>query len=156
MPPHILDCIENGHHLSLKFVLPSHCQPNHKSVMVHKSFVEDAVKDLVKNRYALRTIERPHICSPLSMVSNSVGKLHLVLNLRYLNQYLHVLSFKHEDLRVAKLLFDVNEYLFKCDLKSGYHHVDSHPDYHKYLGWPATMCLWSCPLGSLQLICLPK
>ena len=103
--------------------------------MVHKSFVEDAVKNLVKNRCALRVIERPHICSPLSVVSNSVGKLRLVLNLRYLNQYLHVLSFKYEDLRVAALLFDVNEYLFKFDLKSGYHHVDIHPDYHKYLGF---------------------
>ena len=26
-------------------------------------------------------------------------------------------------------------YLFKFDLKSGYHHVDIHPDYHTYLGF---------------------
>ena len=32
-------------------------------------------------------------------------------------------------------MFDVNEYLFKFDLKSGYHHVDIHPDFHTYLGF---------------------
>ena len=134
-PPPVLDCIENGYRLPLKFIPPSRCQPNHKSAMVHQSFVEDAVENLVKNRCTLRVSGRPHICSPLSVVSNSVGKLRLVLNLRYLNQYLHLFPFKYEDLRVAALLFDVDEYLFKFDLKSGYHHVDIHPDYHTYLGF---------------------
>ena len=134
-PPPILDCIENGYRLPLKFIPPPHCQSNHKSTVVHHSFVADAVENLVKNRCALRVSGRPHVCSPLSVVSNSAGKLSLVLNLRYLNQYLHVLTFKYEDLRVAALLFDVDEYLFKFDLKSGYHHVDIHPDYHTYLGF---------------------
>ena len=134
-PPPILDCIENGYRLPLKFIPPPHCQSNHKSTVVHHSFVADAVENLVKNRCALRVSGRPHVCSPLSVVSNSAGKLRLVLNLRYLNQYLHVLTFKYEDLRVAALLFDVDEYLFKFDLKSGYQHVDIHPDYHTYLGF---------------------
>ena len=29
------------------------------------------------------------------------------------------------------------EYMFKFDLKAGYHHVDIHPEYHKYLGFHA-------------------
>ena len=97
--------------------------------MVHQSFVEDAIQNLVKNRCVVRVSERPHVCSPLSVVSNSMGKFHLVLNLRYLNQYLHVLPFKYEDLCVAALLFEANKYLFKFDLKSGYHHVDIHPSH---------------------------
>lgn len=36
---------------------------------------------------------------------------------------------------MAAVLFNVNEYMFKFDLKSGYHHLDIHPDYHKYLGF---------------------
>ena len=135
MHPSFIDCIENGYRLPLKFIPPSHCQPNPKSTMVHQSFVEDVIKNLVKNRCALRVRERPHICSPLSVVSNSMGKFHLVFNLRYLNQYLHVLPFKYEDLRVPALLFGAKEYLFKFDLKSGYHHVDIHPNYHTYLGF---------------------
>ena len=69
------------------------------------------------------------------MVSNVVGKLHLVLNLRYLNKFLHLLTFKYEDLRVAALMFDKDEYLFKFDLKSGYHHVDIHPECYKFSGF---------------------
>ena len=134
-PPPILDCIESGYRLPLKFIPSPHCQPNHKSTMAHLSFVADAIKKLVINRCVLRVSKKPHICSPLSVVSNSNGKLRLVLNLRYLNQYLHVLTFKYEDLRVAAVLFEADEYLFKFDLKSGYHHVDIHPDYHTYLGF---------------------
>ena len=134
-PPPILDCIESGYRLPLKFIPSPHCQPNHKSTMAYLSFVTDAIKNLVINRCVLRVSKKPHICSPLSVVSNSTGKLRLVLNLRYLNQYLHVLTFKYEDLRVAAVLFEADEYLFKFDLKSGYHHVDIHPDYHTYLGF---------------------
>ena len=32
-------------------------------------------------------------------------------------------------------MFEVNEYLSKFDLKSGYHHVDIHPEHQKYLGF---------------------
>ena len=134
-PPPILDCIENGYRLPLKFIPPTHCQPNHKSTVIHRSFVEETVENLVNNRCVLRVSARPHVCSPLSVVCSSAGKLRLVLNLRYLNQYLHVLTFKYEDLRVVALLFDANEYLFKFDLKSGYHHVDIHRDFHTYLGF---------------------
>jgi len=78
---------------------------------------------------------KPEVCSPLSVVANSLGKLRLVLNLRYLNQFLHVVSFKYEDLRIAALMFDHGEYLFKFDLKSGYHHVDIWPEPYKFLGF---------------------
>ena len=118
-PPPILDCIDSGYCLPLKFIPSPHCQPNHKSTMAHLSFVTDAIKNLVTNRCVLRVRKKPHICSPLSVVSNSTGKLWLVLNLRYLNQYLYVLTFKYEDLRVAAVLFEADEYLFKFDLKSG-------------------------------------
>ena len=56
-----------------------------------------------------------------------MGKLRLVLNLRYLNQFVHAVKFKYEDLRIAAMVFESNEYLFKFDLKSGYHHLDIHP-----------------------------
>ena len=90
--------------------------------------MDEAVGSLRKNCCVIRVDKQPHVCNPLSVVSNATGKLRLVLNLRYLNQFLHVLTFKYEDLLVAALMFDKNEYLFKFDLKSGYHHVDIHPE----------------------------
>ena len=56
-PPPVLDCIENGYRLPLKFIPPSRYQPNHKSTMVHQSFVADAVEKLVKNRCTLKVSE---------------------------------------------------------------------------------------------------
>ena len=75
------------------------------------------------------------MCNPLSVVSNATGKLRLVLNLRYPNQFLHVSHFYYEDLRVAALMFEKHSYLFKFYLKSAYHHIDIHIEHQKYLGF---------------------
>ena len=112
----------------LKFIPPPHIQHNHQSSETHQCFVDEAISSLITNHYIIRVDAQPHICSPISVVSNAVGKLHLVLNLRYVNQFLHVLTFKYEDLCVAALMFEMNEFLFKFDLKLGYHHVDIHPE----------------------------
>ena len=109
--PPVLDCIRNGYHLPLKFIPPTHFQHNHKSATSHSDFVSEAIENLVNNRCAAQVEGRPYICSPLSVVSNSSGKLRPVLNLKYLNQYLHVLSFKYEDLRTAALMFEPGEYV---------------------------------------------
>ena len=69
------------------------------------------------------------------MVSNNVVKLRLLLNLRYLNQFPLKDKFKYEDLRVAMLMFQPDDYMFTFDLKSGYHHVDIHEEHWKYLGF---------------------
>ena len=59
----------------------------------------------------------------------------MVVNLSYLNKFLCKQSFKYEDLRVAMLMFEKDNYMFTFDLKSGYHHIDICPAQHKYLGF---------------------
>ena len=68
-------------------------------------------------------------------VSSAAGKQRLVLNLRYLNKFLQKETFKYEDLRIASMMFERHEYMFKFDLKSGYHHVDIYQEHQKYLGF---------------------
>ena len=48
---------------------------------------------------------------------------------------MHVVKFKYVDLRTAALMFEIYEYLFKFDLKSGCHHVDIYPDHYQFLGF---------------------
>ena len=36
---------------------------------------------------------------------------------------------------IVALVFEANDFLFNFDLKSGYHHVDIHPEHFKYLGF---------------------
>ena len=134
-PTPVLECIENGYRLPLKFLPPPHHQHNNKSTGTHQQFVDEAVQSLLMNRCIRRVEAEPWVCSPLSVVSNFAGKLRLVLNLRYLNQFLHVTKFKYEDLRVAALMFERHEYMFKFDLKSGYHHIDIYPEHQRYLGF---------------------
>ena len=46
-PPPVLDCIEHGYRLPLKFLPPPYSQGNHKSAISHRVFVEDAVLTII-------------------------------------------------------------------------------------------------------------
>ena len=80
-------------------------------------------------------VERPQVCSPLSVVTNSKSKKRLVLNSHYLNQFLRKDSFIYEDLCTAILLFEKGDHLVACELKSGYHHVDRHEKHWTDVGF---------------------
>jgi len=73
--------------------------------------------------------------SPTFVVENGKGKLHLVINLRYLNQFLWKDKFKYEDIHIAMLLFQNDDYMFLFDLKSGYHHIEIYEPHRCYLGF---------------------
>ena len=53
----------------------------------------------------------------------------------YLNQFLQKETFKYEDLRIASVMFEKHDFMFKFDLKSDYHLVDIYPEHQKYLGF---------------------
>ena len=44
-------------------------------------------------------------------------------------------NFRCEDVSVALQIFSQGFFLFKFDLKSGYHHVEIFPDHRKYLAF---------------------
>ena len=68
-------------------------------------------------------------------MADSTEKLRLVLDLRHVNQYIFPDKFRYEDLYTLSELFEEGDYFFTFDLKSGYHHVNIHEDFHKYLGF---------------------
>ena len=70
--------------------------------------------------------------APCWLLQNLWG---IFLNLWYLNQFLHVISFKYEDLCIAALTVEANDFLCKFNLKSGYHHINIHPVHSNYLGF---------------------
>lgn len=137
-PPPVLECIREGYKLPLLDIPAMYHKCNAKSALDAKEFVTNSLKELLQNRCIRKVDTRPHVCSPLAVVTNGEGKKRLVLNLRYLNQFLLKERFKYEDLHIAMLLFKREDYLFTFDLKSGYHHVDVHEKHWTYLGfeWP--------------------
>ena len=67
------------------------------------------------------------VCNPLGVVRNSAQKRRLIVDLRYVNQYLRSCKFKYDDIRTAADLFHKDDWFFKFDFKSGH--------YCKYLGF---------------------
>ena len=124
--PFVIDIITSGYRLPFLALPPAVCARNHRSAFEHASFVEEAIQELVESGCAIRVPTFPVVCSPLQVVVNVKGKRRLVIDLRYVNQYLHLTKFKYEGLNLIPMLFSKGDYVFSFDLKSGYHHVNIH------------------------------
>ena len=55
--------------------------------------------------------EVPLVCSPLSVVVSNYGKKRLVVNLKYVNEFLWKKKFKYEDIKVALMLLEKGDFL---------------------------------------------
>ena len=110
-------------------------QLNHKSAMDNAVFVATAIDELVAAQCVVECATCPIVTSQLSVVLNGKGKPRLVLDLRYVNQFLPDHKFKYEGLSLVPSLFQCGDFFSAFDLKSGYHHVDIHKDFWPYLGF---------------------
>ena len=61
---------------------------NHASARQEASFVESAFHELALAGCIVTAEQQPVICSPLSVVESTNGKNRLVLDLRYVNEFL--------------------------------------------------------------------
>ena len=77
----------------------------------------------------------PHVVNPLSVSIQPNGKKRLILDLRYINNFLIKRKVKYEDWKVALSYFQKGSFMIAFDLKSGYHHVEIHPDHLTFLGF---------------------
>ena len=60
------------------------------------------------------------------------GKERLVLDLRHVNKFVDKQKVKFEGVKEST---NYSKYAIKFDLKSGYHHLEIHPEYQKCLGF---------------------
>ncbi len=97
----VLSIIRDRYVLPLLAEPAVYSRPNQQSALENREFVSSAVSELVTYGCARMVCEPPHVCSPLSVLENSVGKKRLVINLRHVNHYLWKRKFKYEDLRVV-------------------------------------------------------
>ena len=119
----VLNTIESGYVLPLKSEPTEYHRENQVFALRNNDFVQQCIQELTDTGCIDVVAEVPFVCSPLSVVENSVGKKRLVINLRHLNRFLWKQRFRYEDLRVAMTLFEKGDYLFSFDLKAGYHHL---------------------------------
>ena len=101
---------KNGYKLPLLSEPPSRVRHNQQSALVNKEFVDQAISELLNDGCTCRVPSKPHVCSPLSIVTSAEGKNRLVINLRYLNQYLKRDAFKYEDLSTLMSIISPNDF----------------------------------------------
>ncbi len=134
-PDYIVSIVSNGYVLPLLVTPPSLSFRNHSSALQHSSFVQNEIEKLQKGRCIVPCSECPYVCNPLLVVPKALGKNRLVIDLRYVNQFLRIEKFKYEGLALVPQMFGKGDYFCTFDLKSGYHHVDVHSQSWKYLGF---------------------
>ena len=131
---YIIDVVENGYKLPFNSFPTSTHLKNNKSSLDNPDFVQSAISDLLNNHAVVESPHKPFVINPLTVAKNAT-KLRLVLDLRHINQHIALDKIKFEDWKTALQLLKKGDYLYSFDLKSGYHHISIHKDFHKYLGF---------------------
>ena len=131
----VLDTIRNGY--VIPFVNPpvSMYFKNNKSALDNSEFVDQTVSELVDSGCVHKVPFIPYVVNPLSVATNKSGKKRLILDLSVLNKFVKKQKFKFEDWKLAIQFFKEDSYLYKFDLRSGYHHFDICPQQQTYLGF---------------------
>ena len=149
----ILDVIENGHKLPFRTIPDKAEFKNNKSAKENAQFVSDSIKELLESKRIVEVPFKPHIVNPLS-VSLNKGKHRLISDLLYVNDHLEKRKVKFEDWKTFQNYISSENYLFKFDLKSGYHHIEIFQTHVTYLGFqwevdgvPLYFCFAVLPFG---------
>ena len=130
---YILNSLRNGHHSKLIGEVPPYERDNNKSFFEHEEFAINTLMGLISKGRIKLTKEKPYIVNPLS-VAVQRNKNRLILDCSNLNTYIEAPRFKYEDATDALSYFRKGGFMFKWDLKDGYHQIRVHEDFKKYLG----------------------
>ena len=108
---------------------------NNKYAITHSDFVSEAIQDLLKTNRVIEVDDLPHVVNPLSVTVRNSSKKRLILDLRYVNKPIYKKRIKFEDLRLKEQFLNPHDYMFKFDIKQGYHQIDIHKPHQKFLGF---------------------
>ena len=132
----VLQVIENEYKIPFCKTPEKAHLPNNKSSLKNEKFALDSISEMLKISSIKEVKAPPNIINPLSVSENSAGKKHLILKLRYINEYLYKDKIKFDVWkRFENYLEHTDGYAFKFDLKSGYHDVDMFEEHQTYLGF---------------------
>ena len=131
----IISIIKQGYVLPLTVVPDSFSKANHESAISETKFVDLALQELLLGGCVVACRMKPLIVSPLMVVCSAKRKKRLVINLKYLNQFVQKEKFHYEDVRTLLQVAKQGDWLVTFDLQSGYHHIDIHPDSQTILGF---------------------
>ena len=130
----ILRVIDKGYTIPFITVPQNAFFDNNRSALMHADFVLEAIQELLLSGSVVQVSSPPHVVNPLSVSIQSCGKKRLILDLRHVNKHIWKEKFKFEDIRNACVYLPFDRFMFKFDLKSGYHHIDILQEHQTFLG----------------------
>lgn len=131
----VINILKEGYKLPL-FSIPDQAKfKNNKSAYENTEFVTEAIRDLLNTERIIEVKEPPYIVNPLSVSVQNSGKKRLILDLRFVNQHIFKESIKFDDFKIMEQFLNPNEFMFKFDIKQGYHHIDIFEPHQKFLGF---------------------
>ena len=130
----VCDILKNGYKLSFLYT-PSNAEfKNNSSALKISEFVDESIKEMFRAGTIKECLIKPKVLNPLPV--STKGKKRLILDLRYVNNHLFKDKIKFDDWNSFQNYLESKKgYLYKFDLKSGYHHVDIFDEYQTYLGF---------------------
>ena len=131
----ILDIIKNGYKIPFIDTPAKAHFNNNRSAFENFELVTDSVNELVNIGSVLEVPFLPHVISPLSVSTSSCGKKRLILDLRYLNSQVFKEYIRFDDWRSFESYLNKDNFVYKFDLKKGYHHIDICSEHQTYLGF---------------------
>ena len=132
----ILYIIENGYKLPFLDIPPPARFNNNCSAVKNKDFVEAAILELLSSgRVEEVDCGSLQVVNPLSVSINVSGKNSLILDLRYINQYLVQQTHKLDDWKIMFQYVKKGSFLFSFDLAQAFHGVDICDHHQTFLGF---------------------
>ena len=132
----ILEIIDNGYKIPFYKTPKRASFCNNQSALKNKDFVEESISELLKCGSIIEAEKPPEVINPLSVSINSPRKKRLILDLRNVNTHVYKDKIKFQDWKCFEHYLEGKEgYLFKFDLKNGYHHIDIFEPHQKFLGF---------------------
>ena len=108
---------------------------NNKSAKNNSKFIENSIKEMLATGTILERDKPLRVVNPFSMSIDSSRKKRLILDLTYVNMHLYKDIIKFDDWKCFEnYLLENKGYLFKFDLKNGFHHIDIFDSHQTYLG----------------------
>ena len=130
----IFNVLKEGYKLPWYTVSKSAHFNNNKYAITHSDFVSEAIQDLLKTNRIIE-VNDLHVINPFAVTVQNSGKKRLVLDLRYVNKHIYKERIKFEDLRLMEQFLNPHDYMFKFDIKQGYHHIDIHKPHQNFFGF---------------------
>ena len=108
---------------------------NNASAFQNADFVSSEIAGLVKRGVVIKTPSIPRVVNPLTVSINHNGKSRLILDLRFINDFISKDYIKFDSWDVFWHYLSSDGWGFKFDLKYGYHHIKLHPNSQIFCGF---------------------